>query len=230
MAERKIYVPMTKKVGVLEIEIEFKWAAGFAVSQKQKNIQALHEAAWEQRKIKPILEVSSKSLTEEGIALSAFNLSFTTNKGRILTIETAFQGSKMFELAGPFVDLYDKKPIEAKKDERLKKSGKLVCFQFFNDRFELNPPTFFYDWLYINALNKNNGLRQFVLNYEAFTDIEFNPEKSWNCQAYSVALYVSLVKNGMLEKALDSKENFKEIVKDEYIRKERELRKQRDLL
>ena len=73
-------------------------------------------------------------------------------------------------------------------------------------------------------------LRRFVLDYQAFTDIEFNPEKSWNCQAYSVALYVSLVKNGMLEKALDSKENFKEIVKDEYIRKERELRKQRDLL
>lgn len=230
MAERKVYVPMVEKVGVSEIEIEFKWAAGFAVSQKQKNIQALHAAAWEQKKIKPILEVSSKSLTAEGIALSAFNLSFTTNKGRKLTIETAFQGSKKFEFGGPFTDLYDKKPMEAKKDERLRKSGKLVRFQFFNDRFELNPPTFFYDWLYINALNKNNGLRQFVLNYEAFTDIEFNPEKSWNCQAYSVALYVSLVKNGMLEKALDSKENFKEIVKDEYIRKERELRKQRDLL
>ena len=117
-----------------------------------------------------------------------------------------------------------------KKDERLRKPGKLICFQFFNDRFELNPPTFFYDWLYINALNKNNDLRQFVLNYKAFTDIEFNPEKSWNCQAYSVALYVSLVKNGVLEKALDSKENFKEIVKNEYLRKERELRKQGDLL
>lgn len=230
MAERKIYVPKTNKVGVDEIPVEFKWNAGLSITQKQKNIQALHNAALQQWKVSPVLEISSKSLTEEGIALSAFNLSFTTNKGRILTIETAFQGSKMFELAGPFVDLYDKKPIEAKKDERLRKSGKLVCFQFFNDRFELNPPTFFYDWLYINALNKNEMLRRFVLDYQAFTDIEFNPEKSWNCQAYSVALYVSLVKNGMLEKALDSKENFKEIVKDEYIRKERELRKQRDLL
>lgn len=230
MAERKIYVPKTNKVGVDEIPVEFKWNAGLSITQKQKNIQALHNAALQQWKVSPVLEISSKSLTEEGIALSAFNLSFTTNKGRILTIETAFQGSKMFELAGPFVDLYDKKPIEAKKDERLRKSGKLVCFQFFNDRFELNPPTFFYDWLYINALNKNNDLRQFVLNYNAFTDIEFNPEKSWNCQAYSVALYMSLVKNGVLEKALDSKENFKEIVKNEYIRKERELRKQGDLL
>lgn len=230
MAERKIYVPKTNKVGVDEIPVEFKWNAGLSITQKQKNIQALHNAALQQWKVSPVLEISSKSLTEEGIALSAFNLSFTTNKGRILTIETAFQGSKMFELAGPFVDLYDKKPIEAKKDERLRKSGKLVCFQFFNDRFELNPPTFFYDWLYINALNKNNGLRRFVLDYQAFTDIEFNPEKSWNCQAYSVALYVSLVKNGMLEKALESKEKFKEIVKDEYSRKERELRKQRDLL
>lgn len=230
MAERKIYVPKTAAVGVDECPIEFKWNPGLSVTQKQKNIHALHEAAFRQRKISPVLEISSKSLTREGVILSAFNLSFTTSKGRTLTVETAFQGSKVFELGGPFVDLYEKKPKEAKTDERLKKSGKLICFNFFNDRFDLNPPTFFYDWLYVNALNKNEMLRQFVLDYNAFTDIEFNPEKSWNCQAYSVALYVSLVKNGLLDKAIESKELFKEIVKSEYIRKERKLREQRELI
>ena len=32
-----------------------------------------------------------------------------------------------------------------------------------------------------------------------FTDIEFNPEKSLNCQAYSAALYSSMVKNKILD-------------------------------
>ncbi len=230
MAERKIYVPKTNKVGVDEIPVEFKWNAGLSITQKQKNIQALHNAALQQRNVSPVLEISSKSLNKEGVELSAFNLSFKTSKGKVLTVETAFQGSKTFEFGGPFTDLYTKSSKEAKKDERLKKSGKLLCFTFFNENFELKPPTFFYDWLYINALNKNDELRQFVLNFNAFTDIEFNPEKSWNCQAYSVALYVSLCKNGLLEEALKNKESFKRIVKDAYDRKEAKLRGQRELL
>ena len=37
-----------------------------------------------------------------------------------------------------------------------------------------------------------------MLQYQAFTDIEFNPEKSLNCQAYSAALYLSMIKNNIL--------------------------------
>ena len=36
----------------------------------------------------------------------------------------------------------------------------------------------FYSWLYFIALNQNERLKVEILNYEAFTDIEFNPEKS----------------------------------------------------
>ena len=57
----------------------------------------------------------------------------------------------------------------------------------------------FYSWLYFIALNQNEKLKVEILNYEAFTDIEFNPEKSLNCQAYSAALYSSMVKNKILD-------------------------------
>lgn len=230
MAERKIYVPKIKCAGVDEISVEFKWNLGLSIVQKQKNIQALHKAAFKKKNISSILEISSKSTNKEGILLSAFNLSFLTNERKSLTVESAFQGSKTFEFGGPYTDIYTKTSKESKKDERLKKSGKLICFTFFNEIFELNPATFFYDWLYINALNKNENLHQFVLNYEAFTDIEFNPAKSWNCQAYSVALYVSLYKNNLLKEALKSKDNFKKIVKAEYDRKETILQKQKSFL
>lgn len=35
--------------------------------------------------------------------------------------------------------------------------------------------------------------------YEAFTDIEFNPEKSINCQANSIAMFLSIKKKGLLD-------------------------------
>ncbi|UNU73301.1 hypothetical protein LU293_09600 [Moraxella nasovis] len=78
---------------------------------------------------------------------------------------------------------------------------------FYGSKWELNPTTAFYDWLYINALNQNKQYHHELLSYQAFTDIEFNPEKSINCQAYSVAMFVALAKNDMLG-VLKDKEAF----------------------
>ncbi len=44
--------------------------------------------------------------------------------------------------------------------------------------------------------------------YEAFTDIEFNPNKSINCQARSVAIAVGLKKAGILEKCISDEKVF----------------------
>lgn len=49
------------------------------------------------------------------------------------------------------------------------------------------------------ALNQNKQFHDELLSYEAFTDIEFNPNKSINCQTYSVAMFVSLAKRNLLE-------------------------------
>jgi hypothetical protein len=48
--------------------------------------------------------------------------------------------------------------------------------------------------------------------YEAFTDIEFNPEKSINCQARSAALYVSLHRAGLIKSALSCKAAYLKIL------------------
>lgn len=63
----------------------------------------------------------------------------------------------------------------------------------------LNPKTIFYDWLYINAVLENPLLAAELLKYNAFTDIEFNPEKSINCQAKAAALFVALSRKGKIE-------------------------------
>lgn len=209
MAKRPIFVPMLDgKRLVLERYVEFAWHSGFAKSQKQKSIRALHAMALQEYGVERPLEISSKSEDPLGVALSSFNLKFTTKKGRVLTVEAAFQGSKVFEQGGPFVDIFDKSPIEAKRDERLKNSGPLVKFSFFGTDWELEPKTSFYDWLYINALLKNEDLIGSIIGCDGFTDIEFNPEKSINCQARSAALFCALYHTDRLKAAMTDRDYF----------------------
>ncbi|TON36462.1 hypothetical protein CGH58_23515, partial [Vibrio parahaemolyticus] len=56
-----------------------------------------------------------------------------------------------------------------------------------------------------------------------FTDIEFNPEKSINCQAHAVALYRSLVHNGVLQQALSSPSEFLALTSEHYERQKRNV-------
>jgi hypothetical protein len=119
----------------------------------------------------------------------------TKNK-KEFSVETAFQSSKVFENGGPYIDLLEGTSKAAKKDIRLKTSGKLTQFKFFNRNWELEPKTLFYDWLYINALSLNEGLKNEIINYTAFSDIEFNPEKSINCQAKSAVYMFHYIKKG----------------------------------
>lgn len=195
MAVRPIFIPRQEAVGVDVINVEFQWFPGFSIAQKQRSIHALHEAFLTTHASSRIMEISSKSPTPMGVALSAFNLSTTVGllgrKGPF-TVEAAFQGSKVFSLGGPFEELIGNDSRRARKDERLQNSGALEGFQFSNHHFPLLPRTFFYDWLYINVLLQNEALVDALTPFNAFTDIEFNPKRSLNCQAGALALFASL--------------------------------------
>lgn len=211
MATRPVYVPVLNGAhpGVKVFQVDFHWFPGLSLSQKKKSIASLHESA-ETLGIAPVLEVSSKSEEDLGVSLSAFNLMITTpGKNRVFSVESAFQGSKVFEKGGPYIDLLGKSSREAKKDIRLKESGDLVEFRFFNKRFPAIPRTFFYDWLYINTLLQKSDLVLAASQYKGFTDIEFNPKKSINCQAYALALAVSLHFHGFSGRVSDPDEFLK---------------------
>jgi hypothetical protein len=211
MAERPVFVPTADTAQLVEEHfLPLKWHSGFAASQKKKNIIALHEAAAEQG-LKPLLEISTKSDHKRGRHMSAFHMTVPTTKYGRIKLELAFQGSKVFERGGPFVDLYsksDKEVGEAKRDKRLVESGRLVGFQFEGMEFPLEPKTAFYDWLYINVLKDYRDWAPALYTYAGFTDVEFNPFKSINCQARSAALFVSLLKRNLLNEAIESQANF----------------------
>jgi len=213
MAKRPIFISTNNpKMYFEEIDIEFKFYNGFSITQKSKSIKSLHESAKEQG-FTNILEVSTKSDSKIGWELSAFNLFIDFNGNQQISVECAFQGSKIFEGNIQFQDLYGVTSVEAKKDKRLKESGNIIGFEFEGEYWDNEPKTAFYDWIYITALYQNRkDLIEELCQYNIFSDIEFNPQKSINCQARTCAVLVSLIKQDLIDEALSSKEKFIELV------------------
>lgn len=157
----------------------------------------MHEAYKARFPGKEVLEISSKSL-QGGEAYSAFYLpKYVPALGRSVPLENVFQAGKIFENGGPYEDLMGMTPREAKRDERLRTSGKLIGFTFDGRMYPTEPKTAFYDFIYISALLENPVRAEKLVEYDAFTDIEFNPQKSLNCQAKAAAIFVSLHRNGL---------------------------------
>ena len=192
------------KDGVKKAVFEFEWYAGFSVAQKQRSIESLHKAIIQRFPGVYPLEVSTKSTELLGRKLSAFQLKI----GEFF-LENIFQSSKVFENGGPYTDLLYVSPKEAKRDQRLRESGKIIAFRYLDRQWPLIPKTVFYDYLYYCAVK--DALSAEELNefkrYSVFTDIEFNPKKSINTQARSAALVrLILEMNGELTDAKDMDE------------------------
>lgn len=211
MANRPVFVAIDSAPFYKQVNVEFTYFSGFAVSQKQKSITSLHESAKKKEpKLNP-LEISTKSTELLGINLSAFNLKYIRN-GNEYSIESIFQGSKVFACGGPYTDIYNKEPKDAKRDDRLGTSGRIIHFSLEGVMFSNEPKDYFYNWIYSSALYSHPDMLKKLVAYNAFTDIEFNPEKSINCQARTVAIVCGLMNNNLLDEAMKSPEDYLRIV------------------
>ena len=208
MTTRPVYIP-TEDESFVKVElVNFTWHPGFSITQKQKSIISLHENIREILNLDRILEISTKSSNVIGVKASAFNLMLKW-KGSCSTVESYYQGSKVFKNGGPYIDLYKKESILSKKDERIRNSGELLQFSFDDQIWGIDDN--FYSWLYIMALSQNTDITDKLVEYNAFTDIEFNPKKSFNCQAYSAALYISAIRAGLNISDINTYEKFKQV-------------------
>lgn len=200
MATRPVFEIGYSAPYYIEQHIDFVWNKGLNINQKQKNVIALHEAYKARFPTKCVLEISSKSLQEDGLPLSAFKLQkFVPSLQKALPIENIYQGGKVFENGGPCLDMYDMTAREAKKDERLQSLGSVTGFYYEGNIYPIDHYDAFYNWIYVKALIENPSLSAPLLNYDALTDIEYNPKTGTSCQARSAAIFVSLTKLGKLE-------------------------------
>lgn len=214
MAKRPIFVAHNHSPFFTEIQTEFQYFSGFSLSQHQKSIQSLHNefvSVYPAYKGK-ILEISTKSPIPLGRQLSAFNLTYKCKDDTYRPLEVVFQASKLFENGLQYFDLLDKSPFDVKHDQRLRGSGRIIEFRLDDTVFPTVPSTFFYDWLYTNAIYSNHDLQNDLLSYSAFSDIAFNPQRSINCQARSAAIVIGLICANKLDEAMSSPETFKRTV------------------
>ena len=203
MANRLCFI-VNKDNKVETKQIEFKWIGGLAFSQRVKCASSLANSVKQTLPIYNHLEISTKSLNDTGIALSAFNLKLDG-----LPVESIYHSSRIYEDGTQYEFLKHYKPGDAKKFINENGKGKMIGFKYNEVEYPISPVTAFYNWIYINALAKSE-LSDDVLKYDAFTDIEFNDKRALNCQARAAALYVAIVRRKMENYFLSSFNRFLE--------------------
>ncbi len=211
MAVRPVFIPQGKYPWYSEVNVEFHYAAGFALVQRQKNINAIHDGFRRIYPDTPVLEASSKSASELGKSLSPFYLQTELN-GKFYPVENVFQASKVFQGGGPFRQLLDVEPVKAKTTSITKTHGAILYYVYEGNNYPIDPKGWFYDWLYMKALKADPGLASQALDYGAFTDIAFNPKTGTTCQAKCLAIYKGLSEKKKLDEALSSIPSFLKIV------------------
>ncbi|WP_352339483.1 hypothetical protein [Psychrobacter sp. 16-MNA-CIBAN-0192] len=202
---RPVFMPRVNSDNLVKTDmVRFERHVGFASKQKKKSINDMHQVIRKKYGFNHVLELSSKSGNKLSFLLSPLSLQITDeHDGMQYSVENAFQASKVFENGGPYLDLLDTPPRQVKKDERLITSGELIGYNYFGMEWSVEPVTTFYDWLYVNALKQNPQLHEEVMQYQAFTDLEFNPKKTVHCTAYALAMFVALNKRGLLDNVED---------------------------
>lgn len=207
MATRPVFFVTTPEQGWVRVEtVSFQWFPGMSLAQKRRSIAAMQAAAQAGANGRALLEISTKSPDGTGRALSGFDLCLEIG-GRRMPVESVFQGSKLCRAGAghsdPCQDLYTQDAVTAKRDPRLA-ACRVTGFRLFDEDWPLDPwppetgredalpPSAFYDFLYFRALLQQPGLAASAGSYGGFTDLEFTPGRSDNCQAFSAALFVAL--------------------------------------
>ena len=210
MAEKSVFISKVEYPFFEEVHVNIDWFGGFALSQKRKCQIGLHQNFLMEYPKEKILEISSSSLMSLGAKLSAMHLNKRTLKG-ITTVESAFQSSRIYgdgaKRIGPFPEYRFLPGRECKK--LVKEAAKeMHSYQYELDGLTFYAPAHhisqFYDFLYLNALlePENEEVKNKLLQekYTAFTDLA---TKSLNCQARSAAIFVGLVRAGMIDEVRD---------------------------
>lgn len=212
MANRPIFLPSESSPFFKKKLIDFNWFAGYSIGQKQKSVESLHANAIELELCSSPLEISTKSKVVLGYNLSAFNLKgYSTDPAYSngCSLETLYQTSKVFNDGTHCTEYLSINPKETRKKIREKEHLGLKEFKEGGTSWPLEPKGCFYNFIYIRSLNQFPEMMEQLSKYDAFTDIEFNPQKSFSCQAEAISIFIGLINAKIdISNVLSSKEKF----------------------
>jgi hypothetical protein len=128
------------------------------------------------------------------------------------SLESVYQSSKVFSRSGQIKYLIDLDPFEAKKEIRARADGDIIAFRFEGKDFPTEPKNAFYDWLYIKSIKPHEKCISNNLNYAGYSDIEFTPDRSINCQGRAVAEFHALTMRNSAAEYADDFEGFRNLL------------------
>lgn len=161
-----------------------------------------------------ILEISTRSQNPFGKSMSPFNLQITLKSGRRVKVECAYQGSKVFKDNEQYPDIYWGTPRDAALDKRVKGRAP-EGFNFFGKAYSPNPKHSFFNFLYIIALfQRKDDVYGKLSEFDGYTDMFYSPRKDVNCQARAAAQYVSMMRQGLINKDTSSAELYQLLLGD----------------
>lgn len=190
MAVRPLYIATNNLDSpFIKEDITFKWVKGQSYKQKCLRRESLHEEIAKKYDKTKLLEISTKSDKELGVKLSALKLLLYYCK-EIKSVEEIYQNSKVYD-----------------------NNNHITLFKYKDIEFPNYPIGMYYDYLYMCALYQHNDLREELFNYDYFTDIEFNPNKSKNTQARAAAIFKTLEYNNETRSLLLHMKDFQDYYK-----------------
>lgn len=160
-------------------------------------------------KIKGVLEISTRSESTLGKSLSPFNLEITLKSGKTVKVESTYHGSKVFENGEQYPEMCFESPRVVVNSPKMK-GRKPHGFKLFGKEYPTQPKHAFFDFLYICALiQRPDNIYKKLSYWNGYSDMFYSPRKDPNCQARAAAKYVSLMRQGLIDKNTSSQEILK---------------------
>ena len=213
MAERGVFFVKESYPFFEEVNVCFPWFGGQSLKQRQRCVLSLRLNLLGGYPDVQFCEISSGSPDDIGRSLSAMALSKRLSDGRITTVESAFQSSRIYkdkasgEVIGPFPDMIMLPGRDCKRQVKELSRG-LHSYEYSFEGMWFPAPIFhislFYDYLYLNALTEPEnaqtarGLQE--SGFDVFSDLA---SKALNTQARSCAIYTALYRLGLLDRVRD---------------------------
>ncbi len=208
MVRRQVYRAVDSESMRLEIiDIECRLPYERRVIAYHALIEELHDKFRARYENVSVLEISSRSPHYLGSAVQTKNLMLTCH-GFESCVEVVYLSSLKFSYGGPYFDLLTQTASEAKKDVRLRATGRVV--RAVHEGIVCSPKflPLYYAYLFCKALLQQPKLAASVAKHRAFSDVSFDPLQSPHCVAHAAAIYSLLHHHGVLENAMQNLNQF----------------------
>lgn len=215
---RPVFVAKTEYPFFKISMVTFDAVSGKSKNVKIENAKLMHDAFYYLYGYRP-MEISS--IQRPGF--DSFTLKKNMpSKAKSISIECIYHASKFWDerhigrniSSGCYDFLLDASPKKVRSFKELSSSGNIQKFLLdgVDYIFPANPNKLFFIFLYVNAILENECLKETLLEFSAFTNINSNSNFEDICDAQAAAIFVGMYKSGKIELAQNPEKFYTELL------------------